>query len=1379
MAIQASNAAGVGVKAVTKDLAALENGAWGAVGALVAGESKARIAWAGFSQFFLIKILGPVGLFSSVALGATIALNKMGKAFAEMGMESAKSMESLTLRFKPLLAGLESAKKRMEELASFSSQTPFQLTGVVEANQTLQSLTKGALSTVAGMKLVGDAAAVAGVPMEDMAVKVGRLYDGLQSGRPVGEVALHLQELGVISGTTRNQLESMQESGRAGSDVWKVAAADIGKASGAMAAQMTTLRGLTTNLDDNKEAFQRAFANNYLEGEKAMVESVAGAYKNLTPAISLVGQTVSYISNAWDKFRAGIIDVISKSTVVQGTIIAIGAAFSTLSAAVLAATTIYGGSWLLGLTKSAGLAKEAAQGYDLLGASMKLMASSAKEAAIGDAGLAVIQREQATIAAQEGVEIIKKTGAMGALGGATKTLLGVIKSLTIGMVEFLASAVFDPLVLAAAAVIGLVVSYRYMANAQKEAKQELVNLSNAIVEHTALLDKQRLAIRTIADLNAQYAAELTNVADAYEKLGQAKAKSDLNPNDQNLKTKVSIAQEGVRQADSAFNKTKGIKYGDLAFAPGEQTEAERLAKNRELAESQFSHDLNKMSPEGQVSALREKKAEYDRLAAENSNKNKEFEDTQANAATAGANRGEIQAKIDAAIHRRDQLSGTTIKTKVSSGGDYASEEDTSYGDAVASRAKGIKEAQDEADKLYASLHALPDAAVAVDKALASGDALVVLKTKLGWVEALATANERLQVSTQSLVDADKEYAKASQDGDEKAKKAAADKQNLAKKAVENYTKDVQTATNVVGSHLGMDPNKATLGRQRDIIQGQITEVQSQRNEASSKGQDMGRVLSDKEKELSLAEKTEEYETSKKQAELDNLGPLNLEYALKIKILQIEESRLKQLRADNQISQSQLDHGIANLAIEKQSLDVVTRRTAMAAKIGQDVEGLSIMASGQDASGDTHGALESRNRQRVEERKAKQMEIEDFAKSHFANKGDQDDYIKTQGIHEDEKKKQADEEDKNRVEYRDNQSDRSLSRKGTETDVAQQLIGELEAKKKLIDLDAEELENKRKIGAITEKELANGMAELALENKRIEAEQKRATIKSKLAQDSAQSSIDEENDQYHNRPISAQHDKYRRQASDRAIREQELKDEAMGLDQSERYNHIKKGLSQFDAGTKRENRGEGLDGARAALNKVAEGWLDFLNAFKELMDKVREYRSQLQVKELRATGNDDDAKKADRIESQKAFDSRVKDIMKDTGTSKEDATAYVNREMKADHDAPINKNLKELKDELAKKQEELKYDQAHQKREYHQGMQIVTKEGSIGGSMALRSASYYKTDAEKTHQDLLDIKKILTTIQQTAGDSYVVHSVSRPVIDTINVATQGGMATIKV
>ncbi len=43
---------------------------------------------------------------------------------------------------------------------------------------------------------------------------IGRLYDGLQSGRPVGEAMMRLQELGVISGDTRNQIENLQKSAR-------------------------------------------------------------------------------------------------------------------------------------------------------------------------------------------------------------------------------------------------------------------------------------------------------------------------------------------------------------------------------------------------------------------------------------------------------------------------------------------------------------------------------------------------------------------------------------------------------------------------------------------------------------------------------------------------------------------------------------------------------------------------------------------------------------------------------------------------------------------------------------------------------------------------------------------------------------------------------------------------------------------------------------------------------------------------------------------------------------------------------------------------------------------------------------------------------------
>ena len=136
-----------------------------------------------------------------------------------MGIQSAKAIETLTIQLKPLLGSMELAKRRAREIFAFSVKTPFKFEELAAGNKVLEGLTRGALSGKAGMELVGDAAAVAGAGFEETARSIGRLYDGIMSGRPVGEAGMRLQELGLISGETRNQIEKLQAANAAGSAI--------------------------------------------------------------------------------------------------------------------------------------------------------------------------------------------------------------------------------------------------------------------------------------------------------------------------------------------------------------------------------------------------------------------------------------------------------------------------------------------------------------------------------------------------------------------------------------------------------------------------------------------------------------------------------------------------------------------------------------------------------------------------------------------------------------------------------------------------------------------------------------------------------------------------------------------------------------------------------------------------------------------------------------------------------------------------------------------------------------------------------------------------------------------------------------------------------
>lgn len=221
-------------------------GAVGGIGRSLGGATMVLAPMAG-----LALALGPVG---AAALGVAAGFSAVKKSIA-----SASEVQTLQMSFVTLLGSADAARKRMAELSKFAASTPFEIPGVTRASKVLETLTKGALSTGSGLRLVGDAAAVSGEPVEALAVHIGRLYDGLMNGRAVGESLMRLQELGLVSATTRGRIEDLQKAGEKGGAVWSVAAGDLARFSGEMQRQSGTWAGLLSNASDAVGNLFRAF----------------------------------------------------------------------------------------------------------------------------------------------------------------------------------------------------------------------------------------------------------------------------------------------------------------------------------------------------------------------------------------------------------------------------------------------------------------------------------------------------------------------------------------------------------------------------------------------------------------------------------------------------------------------------------------------------------------------------------------------------------------------------------------------------------------------------------------------------------------------------------------------------------------------------------------------------------------------------------------------------------------------------------------------------------------------------------------------------------------------------------------------------------------
>lgn len=266
-------------------------GMGGAMGSL--GRHASTIGMVMSPMLGMALALGPIGAGAMAVAGGFSAIGK--------SMGAAAQAQTLQAGFVTLLGSADAARARMSELSKFAASTPFEIPQVVKASKTLETLTQGALSTGAGLRMVGDLASISGQPFEDLSVHVGRLYDGLMNGRPVGEAMMRLQELGLMSSATRSRIEDLQKSGAKGGDVWKVAAGDMMRFSGEMERQSNTWEGVMSNIRDSIGSVFRAFG--------------APIITNLTPFMKRLQQWLESLV-AWAQ-RAGTIFAAWSATIAQ------------------------------------------------------------------------------------------------------------------------------------------------------------------------------------------------------------------------------------------------------------------------------------------------------------------------------------------------------------------------------------------------------------------------------------------------------------------------------------------------------------------------------------------------------------------------------------------------------------------------------------------------------------------------------------------------------------------------------------------------------------------------------------------------------------------------------------------------------------------------------------------------------------------------------------------------------------------------------------------------------------------------------------------------------------------------------------------------------
>lgn len=259
---------------------------------MTAGKGLKFAGISGSAMATALSVALPIVLALSAAMagiGAAVGVWKLFKA----GLPKAADFEEAEIGMAVLLGGFDKADQKMKDLNEFANKTPFDTAGLVQGSRLLEVFTKGALNAEEGWTLVGDAAAAAQKPFEETARWVGRLYDGLQSGRPVGDATAALQEMGVLSGEARNQLEELQKSGADFATIWGVAETALKRFSGTMELQSMSWNGLISTIGDEWDSLLRGFSDPIMDSLKPVLMDLITLIQQLKPIAEQFGQILA------------------------------------------------------------------------------------------------------------------------------------------------------------------------------------------------------------------------------------------------------------------------------------------------------------------------------------------------------------------------------------------------------------------------------------------------------------------------------------------------------------------------------------------------------------------------------------------------------------------------------------------------------------------------------------------------------------------------------------------------------------------------------------------------------------------------------------------------------------------------------------------------------------------------------------------------------------------------------------------------------------------------------------------------------------------------------------------------------------------------------
>lgn len=323
---------------------------------LLAGGSKAMALFQLLGGILVTKVLGPLGAIAGLVVGISSALINWARSSELVGqaMERAAAKDALVKQFAEITKSVSVAKASLQDLFSFASKAPFNFDSVLEGGKQLGLLSKNALLTRSNLTLVGDVAAASGQKFSTSAEAIGELYNDLQEGRPARKSAEALRDMGVISQTTVDRIESLQQAGAGLTTTWMAARAALADSSGAMAGLSQTVEDLQGKREQTKAGILAPAGKILNDSEKVGVQAGNDLLEKAAPTLTTLAQIIARVVAGLGYLQNGFVRIIAAIPGLSEALGALTAAFSAFALTAIAVSTGKLAAFFFSSAKSAG-----------------------------------------------------------------------------------------------------------------------------------------------------------------------------------------------------------------------------------------------------------------------------------------------------------------------------------------------------------------------------------------------------------------------------------------------------------------------------------------------------------------------------------------------------------------------------------------------------------------------------------------------------------------------------------------------------------------------------------------------------------------------------------------------------------------------------------------------------------------------------------------------------------------------------------------------------------------------------------------------------------------------------------------------------------------